>query len=103
MILLAVVPAWVPGNQQDAHKFLLSIFQILDEEDRGGSQCIRRFQKYPSERMQHNIQAQPTNLKGKYTKGKVLVHTRHKCQSNQVVSGPKWKQINQNVNPKCNP
>jgi len=26
-MLLAIVPAWVPGSQQDAHKFLLSIFQ----------------------------------------------------------------------------
>ena len=31
MLLLAIVPAWVPawvpGSQQDAHGFLLSIFQ----------------------------------------------------------------------------
>jgi len=29
-LLLATVPAWVPGSQQDANEFLLSIYQILD-------------------------------------------------------------------------
>ena len=29
------------------------------------------------------------------------IHTKHKCQSTQVVSSTKWKPINQNVYPKC--
>ena len=28
----AILPEWVPGSQQDAHEFLVQIFQILDQE-----------------------------------------------------------------------
>ena len=27
-----ILPEWVPGSQQDAHEFLVQIFQILDQE-----------------------------------------------------------------------
>jgi len=100
--LIAVVPAWVPGSQQDAHEILLSIFQILDEEDRGGSQCIV-FKNIPLRECNIIYKYSLQTKRGKHTKGKVLIHTRHKCQSNSVLSGPKRKQININVNPKYNP
>jgi len=38
VLLLAIIPAWVPGSQQDAHNFLLSIFQKFLINS--GSQCI---------------------------------------------------------------
>ena len=28
----AILPEWIPGSQQDAHEFLVQIFQILDQE-----------------------------------------------------------------------
>ena len=28
----AILPEWVPGSQQDAHDFMVQIFQILDQE-----------------------------------------------------------------------
>ena len=54
---------------------------------------LNRFQKYPSGRAQHNIQAQPMNQRAKQTKGNILICTRHRCQSAQVVSSTKWKQL----------
>jgi len=39
--LLLAVPAWVLGNQQDAHDFLIAIFQILNQEFSRGSRWAK--------------------------------------------------------------